>query len=156
MGFPLDTLFGGGVDGAGPVEDNRVQRTGSTSAKRWGQAVTDAGALWAACFDQPRGHSFGSDRSAGVVLISDVILDDLGPSPGEVLRVVAPMLGRGYAAVAQAVRRGPVLLCSGGSLEVAALVQWLREHGARVTWVPQITGPEGPAPELGDVPHPGG
>jgi len=91
-----------------------------------------------------------------VVPITDVILDDLGPAPGDVLRVVAPMLGLGYAAVARSVRQGPVLLCSGESLEVAALVRRLREHGARVTWVAQTVRSIAPDAEPGVAADGGG
>ncbi len=66
--------------------------------------------------------------------ITDVILEDLGPNRAEVLAVVAPRLGLNYLGVVRRLKEGPILLAIGESVEVFALVRWLRERGARVTW----------------------
>jgi ribosomal protein L7/L12 len=74
-----------------------------------------------------------------MVPVTDVLLEDLGPNQAEVLKVVDSLLHCGYLAIVRSVKEKPLLIATDESFRVAALVQKLRELGARVTWTAHNT-----------------
>jgi hypothetical protein len=72
-----------------------------------------------------------------MVPITEIYLDDLGPNPVEVLRMVDSVLRCGYLAIVRRLRDGPILVASGESLELAGAVRALQEAGASVRWEAQ-------------------
>jgi hypothetical protein len=71
-----------------------------------------------------------------MTVVTDVILQDLGPNKLDVLRTVDSLLHCGFSTIVRSLKEKPLHIASGESLEVTPLVQLLRGLGATVAWEP--------------------
>jgi len=69
-----------------------------------------------------------------MVPVVSIFLQSLGPDPQAVLRAITPRVRMGYAELAAALRRGPVVMAIDESTHLLGLFHELQNLGAGVTW----------------------